>query len=390
MLPRNGLRPARGRLSVLQASQNHPRLVRISPHFPTKWEITRAGRAPQLVRLSMLTQLHQTPVAAQTLPVYAAADFCVEIGANMGDSLGVYDDLQLDDVYQLTRNTPPRQIGLTARPDGRLALDEGTATGTPGARLHLDCLLTLMPDIGANVEALVIVEVDEDGLIAAIYLLPLAPLRQQTGYTLVRKTREGTRQRLAQLACVSFTRGTHITLDTGAQRPIEDLVVGDRVLTRDDGAQDVRWIGQCTSRAVGEMAPILIRAGALNNENDLLVSPDHRLLVHPRRDIRRRGRPDHLVRARELVNGIDIFEQSGGFVDYFQLLFDRHQIVFAEGIAAESLLLNPLTRAALPQENLSRTPGLLLGHQRVASGLDIRPALMERGQAVAGLKRRVM
>ncbi|WP_405117492.1 Hint domain-containing protein [Phaeobacter sp. BS23] len=112
--------------------------------------------------------------------------------------------------------------------------------------------------------------------------------------------------------------------------------------------------------------------------------------MHPRRDIRRRGRPDHLVRARELVNGIDIFEQSGGFVDYFQLLFDRHQIVFAEGIAAESLLLNPLTRAALPQENLSRTPGLLLGHQRVASGLDIRPALMERGQAVAGLKRRVM
>ncbi|MFU1684172.1 Hint domain-containing protein [Phaeobacter piscinae] len=338
----------------------------------------------------MLTQLHQTPIAAQTLPVFAAADFRVEMGANLGDSLGVYDDLHLDDVYQLARNAPLRQIRLTARMDGRLTLDHATAIGTPGARLHLDCLLTLMPDIGANVEVLVMVEVDDGGLIAAIYLLPLAPLRPQTGYTLVRKTREGTHQQLAQLACVSFTRGTHITLDTGAQRPIEDLVAGDRVLTRDDGAQEVRWIGQCTSRAVGEMAPILIRAGALNNENDLLVSPDHRLLVHPRRDIRRRGRPEHLVRARELVNGIDIIVQSGEFVDYFQLLFDRHQIIFAEGIAAESLLLDPLTRAALPQENLNRTPGLLLGHQRVASGLDVRPALMDRGQSVSGLKRRAM
>ncbi|MFV1495848.1 Hint domain-containing protein [Phaeobacter sp. JH20_02] len=321
----------------------------------------------------MLTQLHQSPVAAQILAVFPAADFCVEMGANMGDGLGVYDDLHLDDVYQLMRNAPPRQLSLTARADGQLVLGQDSATGAPGARLHLDCLLTLMPDIGANVEALVVVEVDDDGLIAAIYLLPLAPLLPQTGYTLVRKTREGTRQRLAQLACVSFTRGTHITLDTGAQRPIEDLQVGDRVLTRDAGAQVVRWIGQCTSRAVGEMAPILIRAGALNNANDLLVSPDHRLLVHRCREGRRRGRPDQLVRARELVNGIDIVERTGGFIDYFQLLFDRHQIIFAEGIAAESLLLDPLTRAALPQEKLIRTPGLIPGQPPRMSGLEPRP-----------------
>ncbi|MFS4582734.1 Hint domain-containing protein [Phaeobacter sp. C3_T13_0] len=338
----------------------------------------------------MLTQLHQNPIAAQTLPVFPASGFCVETGANMGDGLGLYDDLQLDDVYQLTHSSPPKQLGLIARPDGRLELAEDTAIGRSGARLHLDCLLTLMPDIGANAEALVLVEVDGDGLIAAIYLLPLAPLQAEAGYTLVRKTREGRRQRLAQLACVSFTRGTHITLDSGAQRRIEDLETGDRVLTRDDGAQVVRWIGQCTSHAVGEMAPILIRAGALNNENDLLVSPDHRLLVHPRRDILRRGRPDQLVRARDLVNGIDIFEQSGGFVDYFQLLFDRHQIIFAEGVAAESLLLNPLTRAALPEEHLSRTPGLLLGHQRVASGLDIRPALRERHPSLPNRKSALM
>ncbi|WP_338048681.1 Hint domain-containing protein [Phaeobacter porticola] len=304
----------------------------------------------------------------------------------MGDGLGVYDDLQLDDVYQLTRSDAPHQLGISARTDGRFTLAKDTAIGTPGARLHLDCLLTLMPDIGANVDALVLVEVDSDGMIAAIYLLPLAPLQVQTSYTLVRKTREGTRLRLAQLACVSFTRGTCITLGTGAQRRIENLRVGDRVLTRDDGAQPVRWIGQCTSRAIGDMAPILIKAGAHNNENDLLVSPDHRLLVRSRHDILRRGPTNELVRARDLVNGIDVLVQSGGFVDYFQLLFDRHQIIFAEGIAAESLLLDPLTRAALPEAHLGRSSGLLIGHQRVASGLDIRPALLEPSDASSSLR----
>ena len=43
-------------------------------------------------------------------------------------------------------------------------------------------------------------------------------------------------------------------------------------------------------------------------------------------------------------------QQDGGFVDYFQLLFETHQIIYAEGIAAETLLVDTRTRAALPQE----------------------------------------
>lgn len=64
-----------------------------------------------------------------------------------------------------------------------------------------------------------------------------------------------------------------------------------------------------------------------------------------------------LVKVRHLINVETVFQQAGGFVDYFQLLFDQHQITYAEGIAAESLLIDPRTRAALPyhlNENVRR------------------------------------
>ena len=45
-----------------------------------------------------------------------------------------------------------------------------------------------------------------------------------------------------------------------------------------------------------------------------------------------------------------MYRHDGGFVDYFQLLFDEHQIIYAEGIAAESLLIDPRTLAAVPED----------------------------------------
>ncbi len=221
-----------------------------------------------------------TDRAIQSIPAYPAEQFQVEIGANMGDTLGVLDELMLDDIYQLSPPAQPQRLALASRSDGSFYVAENTDLGTIGAQLHLDCCLTLMPQSGDNIEALVMVEVDNAGLIAAIYLLPMAPLSIQQSYTLVRAEQQPARRKLAQMACVSFTRGTRITMATGAQKPIEDLRPGDRILTRDEGVQQLRWIGESTSRAVGRMAPVLIRAGALNNAADLLVSPDHRLLVY--------------------------------------------------------------------------------------------------------------
>lgn len=326
--------------------------------------------------------------AIQSIPAYPADQFRVEIGANMGDPLGVLDDLVLDDLYLLSPPAQPQRLSLATDGDGAFSIATGSDLGELGAQLHLDCALTLMPPSGDNVEALVMVEVDSEGMIAGVYLLPMAPLAAQKPYTLVRASRDDARRKLAQMACVSFTRGTRITLATGAQKPIEELQPGDRILTRDAGVQELRWIGQSTARAVGRMAPVLIRAGALNNANDLLVSPDHRLMVYQREDTLGTGCPELLVRARDLVNGDTVQVMDGGFVDYFQLLFDSHHIVYAEGIAAESLFLDALTQPALPDEILSRiseTPGA--NQRRDAHGLEVQKALLDRPDAVDLLKR---
>ena len=62
-------------------------------------------------------------------------------------------------------------------------------------------------------------------------------------------------------------------------KPIEELNAGDEILTRDAGVQEIRWIGQVTMRASGAFAPVLMKAGALNNVNDLVLGPEHRLCL---------------------------------------------------------------------------------------------------------------
>lgn len=126
--------------------------------------------------------------------------------------------------------------------------------------------------------------------------------------------------------------------------------------------QEIRWIGQQTVRAVGDFAPIVIKAGTLNNANDLTLSPDHRLFIYQRRDALGAGRSEVLVKARHLVNGDTVTQQDGGFIDYFQLLFDQHQIIFAEGIAAETLLVDTRTRPALKDSVSAEVMDTLGGH----------------------------
>ncbi|WP_415920854.1 Hint domain-containing protein [Tateyamaria sp. SN6-1] len=321
---------------------------------------------------------------AQSLPVYRADALRVSDGANFGDVLGCGDDLMLDDVYTLTPGAVTERLSLHATDATHMTVAADSPLGTDGAAIHLDCAITLMPPDGIVTDAIVLVEVDADGHIEAVYLLPLAVLLPNTPYALVGIDPDGAREKFAHLACARFTRGTHITMASGAQAPIETLTPGDRVLTRNDGVQEVRWIGQSTVRAVGDFAPIRIRAGTLNNAHDLIVSPDHRLFIYQRSDRLGAGRSELLVKARHLVNGDSVVVQDGGFVDYFELLFDTHQIIYAEGIAAESMLIDTRTTPAVPDEvrailNPNGQGGL--------SGLDVTESLLDRPDAAEILRR---
>jgi len=268
----------------------------------------------------------------------------------MGDTLCFADELELDNTYELRPGARMHRLSIKTAVDGSFTIAADSAVGHPGATLHLDCCLTMMTSTGHTTEILVLVEVDAHGHVANVHALPLARLSPCIGYILVSIERKTARQKFAQVACGSFSRGTHITMASGAQTPVEELAVGDIVLTRDDGPQPVRWIGQSTVRAVGEFAPVRIRAGVLQNENDLLVRPDHRLFIYQHFDAHGAGRHEAVVRARQLVNGETVLRQPGGFIDYFQLLLDRHYIIFAEGIAAETFLVDTRTRDALPRD----------------------------------------
>lgn len=321
----------------------------------------------------------RTETPAHTLSVYTAQDVSVIEGANLGDGISYYDELMLDDVYALRPGAPNRFLAMAVDGPGRYHVGPDSGIGTPGAGLHLDCILTFMSHDGQTFDALVLVETDPSGNASAIYCAPLAKMTERRPYALVGIDTAGSEERLARLSCARFTRGTRVTLSTGEQCPIETLRVGDRLLTRDDGPQEIRWIGEETVRAVGHAAPILITKGTLHNISDLLVSPDHRLFIYQRRDTLGAGRSELLVKARHLLNGKSVRVREGGFIDYFQLLFDRHQIIYAEGIAAESMHLDQRTGAALPDEVVHALSGLSADSK--LGLLDVNETLLDRPDA---------
>lgn len=147
-----------------------------------------------------------------------------------------------------------------------------------------------------------------------------------------------------------FVQGTKIVTYDGLVA-VEDLKPGQKVLTADNGFQPLRWIGYKTVSAKGNLAPIRFKKGALGNDEELWVSPQHRMLLSGWRAELYLGREEVLVPAKYLLNDSDITREEGGDVTYFHIMFDRHELVYSGGIASESFnpgkqALNTLERAA--------------------------------------------
>ncbi|MCB2135468.1 MAG: Hint domain-containing protein [Rhodobacteraceae bacterium] len=325
---------------------------------------------------------------AHTAHVYDTRDIRVAVGANLGDAIGDTDSVEPGDVYRLDPAATATPVKLHPATQGAKSqlLAEGTGIGKAGEKLDLLSLLTLMTPEGDRLE-LLIVRHDPGG---GFFAMPLSPMRPRVDYTLLAASAEVGNLRIADIVCVSFAAGTLITIPDGALRSIESLKPGDGILTRDHGPQPIRWIGKATLRAVGSFAPIVISAGTLGNLGDLVVSPHHRIFIYQRGERRLGATAELLVQAKHLVDGDTIFRREGGFVDYYSLVFDQHEIIYAEGIPAESLMVNDTTLNLLPddlgQELRQRFPGLTqlqhFGTEARAEDLNAggRAALLRRGK----------
>lgn len=298
----------------------------------------------------------QAGAPLQSCAVFAAEDIFVHKGVAQGEGLGRPVDVIEGDIFRLDPEAQPRRLVLRRTPAGpRVA--PGSGAGMPGAAVEVLARHRLM---GPEGEALDVLAVEVQG--AGLFLLPLSPVAPRVDYTLIACEEAPEGVALADLLCVSFARGTMITMADGAQRPVETLAPGDMVLTRDHGRQPLRWLGRATLRAVGAFAPVVIGKGVLGNAADLVVSQHQRLFLYLRRRDPLLPTAEVLVQARHLVDGEAVWRREGGATDWFSLVFDRHEIIYAEGIPVESLLVNDATLPRLPgglaEEVAARMPGL--------------------------------
>ncbi|MFC3612219.1 Hint domain-containing protein [Lutimaribacter marinistellae] len=152
--------------------------------------------------------------------------------------------------------------------------------------------------------------------------------------------------KVSQVPC--FVAGTLIRTARG-ERPVEALRLGEMVETRDHGPQPLRWIGRRRVAAEGEFAPIHIRAGTFGRHGDVMVSPQHRILVRDSLAELLFGEAEVLVAARDLVNDRSVTRRPGGAVTYVHMMFDAHEVVWASGLETESFLPGPQTTSVFEQ-----------------------------------------
>lgn len=170
---------------------------------------------------------------------------------------------------------------------------------------------------------------------------------------------------------------------------------GDRVLTLDHGAQEVRWRGARTVRGWGRHAPVVFSPGSLGNAEALVLSQQHRILFDlPESMAGVEGR-QVLIPAVSFVDGHHVRVQPRGQITYVHLLLEDHDILSCHGIACESLYLGQVAHGVLETEVDDALLSQLSGQQtparrflnvqegyrllhRVAGGLPAKPAMLLR------------
>ncbi len=149
---------------------------------------------------------------------------------------------------------------------------------------------------------------------------------------------------------VCFSGGTLIRVP-GGEVPVEYLRRGDLVQTRDNGVKPILWIGrkvldQAALSAAPNLRPVRLGAGHFGLTRDLIVSPQHGVLLRAPDS----GGAQHLWRARHLADmaggGARVMKGCKRIV-YYHMLFDQHELVFSNGLISESLYPGPISYQSL-------------------------------------------
>ncbi len=180
-----------------------------------------------------------------------------------------------------------------------------------------------------------------------------------------------------------FTAGTLIKTPFG-ERPVQDLRIGDQVLTVDNGIQSVTWIG-CRRLGPGalakypNLAPIAIKAGSLGDgvpEKDLILSPQHHIALSSRIVQRMTGHNEVLVAAKKLIGFPGILQQTSALgVQYYHFTCPNHELVWANGTRAETLFVGEQVKTALHPQITAE-----MAHISSAAFEDGTPNVLERAR----------
>lgn len=228
-----------------------------------------------------------------------------------------------------------------------------------GASLNPQALLARAPDLddislgensflltdGAGTYTVTLIEGARTGTSLLIFDDHMPPRNRDLW--VVRHTLEepATRRRAVRdTRVICFTPGTRILTPQGL-RLIEDLREGDLVQTKDNGAQRVEWMGSRRMSGARLMAmpglrPVRIAPQFFGEDlpdQELVVSPSHRIVI--KGDVARDlfNTPEVLVSAKDLINKTSVtVDMSLREVTYVHLLFDRHQVLWANGVETES------------------------------------------------------
>ncbi|MGC8531319.1 MAG: Hint domain-containing protein [Acidiphilium sp.] len=130
-----------------------------------------------------------------------------------------------------------------------------------------------------------------------------------------------------------FCPGTNIATPDGPVA-VEQLAIGDPIITRSGATRPIKWIGRRTYAArfaTGNLrlAPVCVRAGALSDarpQRDLWISPQHALFIN-----------GALIPVALLINGSTILQpEITGDITYYHIELDNHDVLLAEGAPAET------------------------------------------------------